>query len=195
IFFFQAEDGIRDFHVTGVQTCALPIFAARTPQALVARATPRALRELGLVVEEAAAGKPVAEDTFVGEAVVGGAVSEEAESVAGKDPLDTLAGALLAAELTAAGALPAPGERLPAATTAQRLAVQPAHRRLFEALLPVLERAGAVRRDGSDLVGTGPVPVPAVAVPEAEEDLLRRCTAALPDVLAGRRNPLEVLFP
>src|SRR5690606_41100580 len=26
IFFFQAEDGIRDFHVTGVQTCALPIF-------------------------------------------------------------------------------------------------------------------------------------------------------------------------
>src|SRR5690606_41657306 len=26
IFFFQAEDGIRDFHVTGVQTCALPIW-------------------------------------------------------------------------------------------------------------------------------------------------------------------------
>src|SRR6266511_5061986 len=24
-FFFQAEDGIRAFHVTGVQTCALPI--------------------------------------------------------------------------------------------------------------------------------------------------------------------------
>src|SRR5690606_41102911 len=24
-FFFQAEDGTRDFHVTGVQTCALPI--------------------------------------------------------------------------------------------------------------------------------------------------------------------------
>src|SRR5690606_8341853 len=26
-FFLQAEDGIRAFHVTGVQTCALPIFA------------------------------------------------------------------------------------------------------------------------------------------------------------------------
>src|SRR5207253_6008955 len=26
-FFFQAEDGIRDGHVTGVQTCALPILA------------------------------------------------------------------------------------------------------------------------------------------------------------------------
>ena len=24
-FFFQAEDGIRDYKVTGVQTCALPI--------------------------------------------------------------------------------------------------------------------------------------------------------------------------
>src|SRR5690606_40157446 len=29
-FFFQAEDGIRDFHVTGVQTCALPICAGAT---------------------------------------------------------------------------------------------------------------------------------------------------------------------
>src|SRR5207302_2129816 len=28
-FFFQAEDGIRDFHVTGVQTCALPISSMR----------------------------------------------------------------------------------------------------------------------------------------------------------------------
>src|SRR6266850_3753398 len=27
IFFFQAEDGIRDYKVTGVQTCALPISA------------------------------------------------------------------------------------------------------------------------------------------------------------------------
>src|SRR5256886_2041601 len=27
-FFFQAEDGIRDLTVTGVQTCALPIYAA-----------------------------------------------------------------------------------------------------------------------------------------------------------------------
>src|SRR3712207_8558572 len=27
-FFFQAEDGIRDIGVTGVQTCALPIYKA-----------------------------------------------------------------------------------------------------------------------------------------------------------------------
>src|SRR5690606_40219010 len=30
-FFFQAEDGIRDFHVTGVQTCALPISPSLPP--------------------------------------------------------------------------------------------------------------------------------------------------------------------
>src|SRR2546429_3763507 len=29
-FFFQAEDGIRDVAVTGVQTCALPISVARS---------------------------------------------------------------------------------------------------------------------------------------------------------------------
>src|SRR5262249_59979991 len=28
-FFFQAEDGIRDWSVTGVQTCALPIWETR----------------------------------------------------------------------------------------------------------------------------------------------------------------------
>src|SRR5690606_40799884 len=31
-FFFQAEDGIRDFHVTGVQTCALPISTPIRPR-------------------------------------------------------------------------------------------------------------------------------------------------------------------
>src|SRR2546426_6814730 len=36
-FFFQAEDGIRDYKVTGVQTCALPIciLVATVPGALV----------------------------------------------------------------------------------------------------------------------------------------------------------------
>src|SRR5256885_5238774 len=31
-FFFQAEDGIRDYKVTGVQTCALPISKLRVPR-------------------------------------------------------------------------------------------------------------------------------------------------------------------
>src|SRR5256885_15608787 len=32
VFFFQAEDGIRDYKVTGVQTCALPISRLRLGQ-------------------------------------------------------------------------------------------------------------------------------------------------------------------
>src|SRR5256885_9810935 len=42
VFFFQAEDGIRDYKVTGVQTCALPICH---------------LRRLLLSVDERAAGR------------------------------------------------------------------------------------------------------------------------------------------
>src|SRR2546429_3629168 len=40
-FFFQAEDGIRDVAVTGVQTCALPIFLALITDALAAAGLPR----------------------------------------------------------------------------------------------------------------------------------------------------------
>src|SRR5271165_6084065 len=50
LFFFQAEDGIRDFHVTGVQTCALPICRGGGPAALMltaARREPHAI-EAGL---------------------------------------------------------------------------------------------------------------------------------------------------
>src|SRR4051794_41734304 len=32
VFFFQAEDGIRDGRVTGVQTCALPIWLSGVPR-------------------------------------------------------------------------------------------------------------------------------------------------------------------
>src|SRR5690349_5056076 len=46
-FFFQAEDGIRDLYVTGVQTCALPIWLPVTghPQTVVERDARRALAE------------------------------------------------------------------------------------------------------------------------------------------------------
>src|SRR5262249_59154096 len=57
-FFFQAEDGIRDWSVTGVQTCALPICNGRPPPGPRARpprwrsahrgsAPVRARREIG----------------------------------------------------------------------------------------------------------------------------------------------------
>src|SRR2546421_9442940 len=41
-FFFQAEDGIRDLIVTGVQTCALPICAGRAGRAPARDDPPRA---------------------------------------------------------------------------------------------------------------------------------------------------------
>src|SRR2546425_11307862 len=48
-FFFQAEDGIRDKLVTGVQTCALPISCAATRPFTPLPATyPALLREAGL---------------------------------------------------------------------------------------------------------------------------------------------------
>src|SRR5437879_12962370 len=43
LFFFQAEDGIRDTSVTGVQTCALPIYRHRR----LLTAGPRRLPGLG----------------------------------------------------------------------------------------------------------------------------------------------------
>src|SRR5260370_31790514 len=48
-FFFQAEDGIRDSSVTGVQTCALPISGARRvrERALVAHPLSRGVRLTG----------------------------------------------------------------------------------------------------------------------------------------------------
>src|SRR2546426_5793161 len=39
-FFFQAEDGIRDYKVTGVQTCALPICRSRTARTTSSTGTP-----------------------------------------------------------------------------------------------------------------------------------------------------------
>src|SRR5690606_41162247 len=45
-FFFQAEDGIRDFHVTGVQTCALPILIMPPNERLRGHRDEEAIRAL-----------------------------------------------------------------------------------------------------------------------------------------------------
>src|SRR5205085_6575140 len=51
-FFFQAEDGIRDLTVTGVQTCALPIFAgALTINGMGERAGNADLCEVALALQ------------------------------------------------------------------------------------------------------------------------------------------------
>src|SRR2546428_1689156 len=50
-FFFQAEDGIRDLIVTGVQTCALPIYRRSSPPAVP--------HQLGAVHAAGGDGRPV----------------------------------------------------------------------------------------------------------------------------------------
>src|SRR5256885_14653230 len=49
--FFQAEDGRRDYKVTGVQTCALPIWPQAAPRELAAELVQRML---GMRGEDAA---------------------------------------------------------------------------------------------------------------------------------------------
>src|SRR2546430_6132680 len=86
LFFFQAEDGIRDLTVTGVQTCALPICAA----ILVvehAHAPPLASRgraKLAVVLDAALLGEqapPVARDHQPGRHVMQREHLEQADAV------------------------------------------------------------------------------------------------------------------
>src|SRR5687767_15943491 len=55
-FFFQAEDGIRDKLVTGVQTCALPIYRLATTVAALADALRAMVTPAGQLAVEVGAG-------------------------------------------------------------------------------------------------------------------------------------------
>src|SRR2546430_9441575 len=52
-FFFQAEDGIRDLTVTGVQTCALPIFGMKIDHRKISVAQTADVRPIEQLQEEA----------------------------------------------------------------------------------------------------------------------------------------------
>ncbi len=89
---------------------------------------------------------------------------------------------------------------------AARLGIAPQHRRLFPALLGIAERAGRLTglATGALTVRPRAAPDPAEAArrlvsayPEVAPQvaLLTTCLDALPDVLTGRRNAVEVLFP
>src|SRR2546430_5943154 len=63
-FFFQAEDGIRDLTVTGVQTCALPIYEGAAPLLFDVRPLRVSLaagRTIRVHVRARVAGKPEGE--------------------------------------------------------------------------------------------------------------------------------------
>src|SRR5690606_22114781 len=75
--FFQAEDGIRDFHVTGVQTCALPISAAEELNAVTEDST-RSLQQQNDEIQQAATA--VNEMSVAVEEVASNAVQTSEES-------------------------------------------------------------------------------------------------------------------
>src|SRR5256885_5370253 len=50
-FFFQAEDGIRDYKVTGVQTCALPIYADAGTEVVAGRSSGGDVLGAGLLID------------------------------------------------------------------------------------------------------------------------------------------------
>src|SRR3989440_4568020 len=60
-FFFQAEDGIRDLIVTGVQTCALPICVPAFPVDIPSSLKPRRQPPLAVVGTSGAAAAPARE--------------------------------------------------------------------------------------------------------------------------------------
>ncbi len=95
------------------------------------------------------------------------------------------------------------GDRIEAEALRERLAVTGDHRRLFARLLQLLEGAGVLSREAAGgwvvTAPSGDGPPGTAARPEGppgtiEQALLRRCGAALPEVLRGRTDPLELLF-
>src|SRR6266542_5888380 len=78
-FFFQAEDGIRDATVTGVQTCALPIFLGRNcpGYGFIDERTP----ELSVAVAASRRGAGVGSRLLGGLLEAGAAVGYEAVSL------------------------------------------------------------------------------------------------------------------
>src|SRR3712207_8058281 len=70
-FFFQAEDGIRDIGVTGVQTCALPISMRHAhllgaSEPLMHRLVPALVAEMGAAYPELVRAQPRSEERRVG---------------------------------------------------------------------------------------------------------------------------------
>src|SRR5688500_19863652 len=86
-FFFQAEDGIRDYKVTGVQTCALPIllFApeAEPQRSRIIREVAKALFELAQARELGRQGMLIVE--INGEAAATHASARSEERRVGKE--------------------------------------------------------------------------------------------------------------
>ncbi|MFD4987451.1 SDR family NAD(P)-dependent oxidoreductase [Streptomyces sp. NPDC058374] len=183
------------------------VLAGGVAQSLVIKATPEGLARLGVrtPVSDAPDKTPteIADETTDGTVCAPhGMVSTQGEnfgaSRAAFAELERTAGALLRAALVRHGALSLDGPVPSFDELRERLGCRPAGERLLTALLEILHRSAPT-----------PYGAPATADPEVavaalvgrfpdmspHADLLRRCTEALPQVLDGSRNPMEVLFP
>ena len=120
--------------------------------------------------------------------------------------LDRIATAHIGRALADLGWRPGVGDRITAPALADRAGVVAPHRRLLGRMLEALGEDGVLRRSGEEWV---------VAVPLATDDpeevarataerhpvcatelaLIARCGPYLADVLRGRRDPLQLLFP
>ncbi|WP_437603947.1 SDR family NAD(P)-dependent oxidoreductase [Sorangium sp. So ce590] len=95
----------------------------------------------------------------------------------------------------------------PRGSLQRELGILPAHRRLFDAAIAMLEREGLIEDRGGRLAMT-PAGSSLASSAESQErlrrerpevgpivDLLTACVPALPDVLTGRKQAMDVLFP
>ena len=120
--------------------------------------------------------------------------------------LESLSVLYIGRALTRMGWSQRPGDRLAADDLIRGLRVQATRTRLFGRLLEILAAEGCLRREGkqwevlSELPG-GDLPRELDRIrrqypaPQAELDLLDRCGSNLADVLQGRCDPLELIFP
>jgi acyl transferase domain-containing protein/acyl carrier protein/SAM-dependent methyltransferase len=103
------------------------------------------------------------------------------------------------------GVLQKPGQEYHKEKLKHHLCIVPGYWRLYEELLGILARADIIRLEGNQVQATHKVDQPARVkrehllkefprlVPYTE--LLFACTAAYPEVLTGRKNHMELMFP
>lgn len=123
--------------------------------------------------------------------------------------LERLGRAMLVDTFHRLGAPLRPGERHDALALRARLGIAPEYHPLYDALLDILRDSGTIRRDNGGIEATGDLPETDPAGLERMADrmaadwpeirdripLLLACHRAWPEVLTGRRNHMEVLFP
>lgn len=120
--------------------------------------------------------------------------------------LDALSTDFVIAALKALGFAGAPGDKFSTASLAATLKVVPKHQRLLQRMLAILAEDGILRSEGDDwIVERTPNGGDALSTwqqlqqtfpaCEAELTLLGRCGPELANVMSGKSDPLQLLFP